>query len=64
MYIATKSFSGHITMTAGERREISDPALVADLLKAGYIIEYKAEEKAEGEKENECQGKKAVRRKR
>ena len=57
MYLATKSFSGRITMTAGERREISDPAVVADLLKAGYIIEYKAE----GEKKNERKSNKAVR---
>lgn len=39
-YKATVSFSGlKIAMTCGEVREISDPSLVANLLKAGQIVE-------------------------
>lgn len=41
---ALVSFSGAISMTKGEVREISNPTVVEDLLKAGYI------EPAEGEK--------------
>lgn len=37
MYKALVSFSGVINMAMGEVREISDPALVADLSAAGYI---------------------------
>ena len=39
MYKALKSFSGLISMARGEIREIKDSALVADLLKCGYIEE-------------------------
>ena len=42
LYIATVSFSGIITMAKGKVSEISDPALVDDLLKAGYIIPYES----------------------
>lgn len=39
-YKALVSFSGlKIAMTCGEVREISDPSLVANLIKAGQIIE-------------------------
>lgn len=39
-YKAIVSFSGlKIAMTCGEVREISDPSLVANLIKAGQIIE-------------------------
>lgn len=41
-YLATVSFSGVISMHKGEVREISDPALVDDLSKAGYIIPYES----------------------
>lgn len=44
-YMATVSFSGQITMTKGKIAEISDPSLVSDLLKAGYIIPYEATDK-------------------
>lgn len=37
MYKALISFSGLISMTVGEVREISDQAIVKDLLDAGYI---------------------------
>ena len=43
LYIATTSFSGNqISMSKGKVSEISDPALVADLTKAGYIIPYES----------------------
>ena len=46
LYKATVSFSGLISMNGGKVGEISDPAIVADLLKAGYIIPYEADKKA------------------
>ena len=45
LYLATVSFSGQITMTKGKIAEISNPSLVSDLLKAGYIIPYEATDK-------------------
>lgn len=36
-YRALVSFSGVISMAEGEVREIEDPTIVNDLLKAGYI---------------------------
>ena len=44
LYKATVSFSGVISMSRGEVREISDQTLVKDLLQAGYILELKADE--------------------
>ena len=41
MHKALKSFSGVISMYEGETLEIKDAAIVADLLKAGYIEEVK-----------------------
>ena len=38
---ATLSFTGVISMTRGEVREISDLAVAKDLLKAGYVEEVK-----------------------
>lgn len=43
MYIALKSFSGKVSMYEGEQRELADKAVIADLLRAGYIEEVKAE---------------------
>lgn len=40
-YRALVSFSGLISMAMGEVREISDEAIVIDLLNAGYIEELK-----------------------
>lgn len=40
MYKALVSFSGVVSMAAGEVRDI-DPSVAADLLKAGYIEEVK-----------------------
>lgn len=37
IYKALKSFSGVISMAAGEERELKDQYLIDDLLKAGYI---------------------------
>lgn len=42
LYMATISFSGKISMAKGKVSEISDPALVDDLLNAGYIIPFEA----------------------
>lgn len=50
LFMATISFSGQITMTKGKVREISDDALVKDLLGAGYIIPYEATSTEEPEK--------------
>lgn len=36
-YRALISFSGVVSMAMGEEREIEDPVIVNDLLKAGYI---------------------------
>jgi hypothetical protein len=53
LYKATTSFSGtRISMSKGKVSEISDPALVADLTRAGYIVPFestapKAAEKAQ-----------------
>ena len=41
-YVALKSFSGIGTMRAGEVGELTDPAIIADLTRAGYIRENKA----------------------
>lgn len=48
-YKALISFSGLISMSMGEVREIADQKIVNDLLNAGYIakiIEIKKEEEA------------------
>lgn len=38
VYRALRSFSGVISMTAGEERELKDQYLIDDLLKTGYIL--------------------------
>jgi hypothetical protein len=38
---AKKSFAGIVTMGAGEVKEITDDAIVKDLLAAGYVEEVK-----------------------
>lgn len=45
MYIAKVSFGGIITMAKDEIREIKDKVLIKDLIKAGYIEEYKEPKK-------------------
>ena len=43
LYMATTSFSGNqISMAKGKVGEISDPVLVADLTKAGYIVPFES----------------------
>ena len=41
MLKALTSFSGVVSMCEGETREIDDAAIVADLLRAGYVEEVK-----------------------
>lgn len=43
LYKATVSFSGKVSMSMGEVREISDQALADDLTKAGYIMPVEAD---------------------
>ena len=45
LYKALTSFGGAISMAEDEVREITDKAIVEDLLKAGYIEEVKTEKK-------------------
>ena len=42
MYRALISFTGLMSMVAGEEREISDKGLAEDLLRCGYIEEINA----------------------
>lgn len=42
MYKALVSFSGLISMTKGQVREIKDKEIIKDLLKAKYIEEVKS----------------------
>lgn len=49
-YMALVSFSGKITMSKGKVGEISDQTLVDDLLKAGYIIPFEADNKPQKSK--------------
>lgn len=44
-YRALKSFTGLLTMTKGEVRDIEDEALVKDLLKAGYLVDLSEKQK-------------------
>lgn len=37
LYRATVSFSGQISMAEGEVRQIAEPSLINDLMRAGYI---------------------------
>lgn len=62
MYKACVSFSCYeLSMTQGEVREISNPTLVADLLKAGYIVPFEPtaeiKEEVKAEKETKRKGK-------
>lgn len=52
--IALKSFTGQISMYAGEEREIIDIALVRDLTQAGYIeqTQKKRGVKSESKRDN------------
>lgn len=46
MYKALVSFSGRVSMVKGEVRDINNPVVVADLLKAKYIVDLEAKKKA------------------
>ena len=48
--MATKSFCGPLCMSKGEIREVTDKALLADLLRAGYAVEIGEPAKAEAPK--------------
>lgn len=50
MYRALKSFCGNVTMRRGEVKAITDKNVVADLLRAGYIVEVKTEKPQKKEK--------------
>lgn len=43
---ALTSFGGKISMGAGEVREILDEEIAKDLLRAGHVVEAKAEKQA------------------
>ena len=44
---ALTSFGGKISMGAGEVREILDEDIAKDLLRAGHVVEAKAEKEAD-----------------
>lgn len=44
---AVRTFAGIISMGAGEVREILDEEIAKDLLRAGHVVEAKAEKEAE-----------------
>lgn len=53
---ALTSFSGVVSMCVGETRNVDDDAIVADLLKAGYVEEIgKPAEAVEAEKPTEVE---------
>lgn len=41
LYKALTSFSGLVSMAAGEVKELTDPAVIADLKRASYVEEVK-----------------------
>ena len=49
MYRALVNFSGVVSMSKGQVREINDKVVVEDLLKAGYIEEVKPTKKKKEE---------------
>ena len=50
MYKALICFSGKVSMTVGEVKEIADKAVAEDLLRAGYIEPVEKKQKAEAPK--------------
>lgn len=44
LYHALTSFSGKVSMAMGEIGEIADPSIASDLLRAGLVEEWKADE--------------------
>lgn len=61
-YKALVSFSGVISMAAGDVREIADPAIAADLTRAGYVREMKPKTEQATEPKTEQAKKPAQRR--
>lgn len=55
LYKALVSFSGKVSMTMDEVREISDQSIAKDLLHAGLIEEVKSVTKAQPEKKVEAE---------
>lgn len=51
MYRALVSFSGRLSMSDGDVRDITDKALAADLLRCGYIEEVKPHSKADAKED-------------
>lgn len=49
MYKALVSFTGVVSMAAGEVREIPSPSVVRDLIRAGYIEAVKDDKPANKE---------------
>lgn len=61
VYKALISFSGVVSMSKGDVKEIADNSIAKDLLKAGYIAEAKPAEKAkEAEKPEKVEAKKTT----
>lgn len=54
MYEAIKSFSGAVSMSVGDIRDISDVNIAKDLLRAGYIREIKPATKGKAEPKAEA----------
>ena len=52
-YKALVSFSGLVNMRAGDVADV-DPAFVDDLLRAGYIIPFEADAKADAKPEKKA----------
>ena len=49
MFKALISFSGKVSMSKGQVKEIKDKEIIKDLLKAGYIEEVKPAKKKKDE---------------
>lgn len=47
-YKALTTFSGAVNMVAGEVRELTDKAVIDDLLHAGYIAQVEAKASTKG----------------
>lgn len=52
---ALTSFSGAISMSKGEERDIKNDVLLKDLMQAGYVEALEAEEKSEEKADEEAE---------
>ena len=50
LYEATVSFCGKLTMQKGEKRELTDKAVIDNLIKAGYIKAVKPAKERKSDK--------------